>query len=61
MYLHSKNFGKQPSLFVKLLIGSDHKKAKCGDDWKIMLLFQFRWCCQNMQDLTRLEQFCPLI
>lgn len=43
------------------LLDFDHKKAKCGEKWKIMLPFQFRSSCQNMQDLTRLEQFCPLI
>lgn len=57
----AKIWGSSP-LFIlpELLLGADHKKAKCGDNWKIMLPFQFR-SCQNMQDSTRLEQFCPLI
>lgn len=51
----AKIFGSSPLFLPELLLGSDHKKAKCGDNWKIMLLFQFRWWCQNIQDLTRLE------
>lgn len=47
--------------FLELLSGSDHKKAKCRENWKTMLQFWFRQWCQNRQDLTRLEQFSPLI
>lgn len=55
--------GSSPLFFFlpEPLLDFDHKKAKCGEKWKIMLPFQFRSCCQNMQDLTRLERFCPLI